>query len=161
MRVYEQRPLPVWVLLLIILGGGWLGGTGLILVFDRVSSASASSPRDDAELLRRMKDIERQHAGIEEKQQQLIDQMKTQASDPISITKLQDGYQSLSEKMNWVLKGMAAVIMGGVGWAFKQIRDAAAITRDMKALLETLQSKTPGGGNLGIEPHGHSGTDAS
>jgi hypothetical protein len=151
MQVYEQRPLPVWVLLLIILGGGWLGGTGLILVFDRVSSASASSPRDDAEILRRIKAIEKQHAGIEEKQQVMIDQMKTQASDPTSIAKLQEQYVSLSERMNWVLKGMGLALIGGVSWALKQIRDAAKATSQVRELLSTLRKAGVGGGSLGSE----------
>jgi hypothetical protein len=158
--MYEQKPVPVWVLILIILGGGWLGGAGLIFVFDKVSSASAAAP-NDAELLRRMKEIERQHASIESKQEVMIDEMKAQASDPTSIAKLQEQYVSLSERVDWVLKGLGIAFLGGAGWATKQIRMANAATKQLKALLGHFQLPEDGGGNLGIEPHGHSGTDAS
>jgi gas vesicle protein len=145
----EQKPVPVWVLILIILGilvGGWVGGAGLILIFDKVSSVSASTPRDDAEILRRMKEIEAQHASIESRQEVMIDEMKAQSSDPTSIAKLQEQYVSLSERLNWVLKGMGAALMAAVAWAAKQIKMAAAITSELKKVLDNLQTQGAGGG---------------
>jgi hypothetical protein len=150
----EQKPVPVWVLILIILGilvGGWVGGAGLILIFDKVSSVSASTPRDDAEILRRMKEIEAQHASIESRQEVMIDEMKAQSSDPTSIAKLQEQYVSLSERLNWVLKGMGLALIGGVSWALKQIRDAAKATSQVRELLSTLRKAGVGGGSLGSE----------